>query len=108
MRRQPDILAEIKYFETKDGGRRTPAKTGFRPQVKFEISEKTTSGHQNFVDKEFVFPGETIIAEVIFLSPHFFSGMLEVGMSFNIQETINHIGYGKILKIINEDLRACI
>lgn len=99
-----DLLAELHFLKTENGGRKTPAKTGFRPQLKFAFSEKSTSGKQNFTDKEFVFPGETAVAEIALLSPQFFSGMLAVGMIFEIREASQIIGSGKILEIKNETL----
>jgi translation elongation factor EF-Tu-like GTPase len=66
METQSHFIAELKYLETEKGGRKTVAKSGYRPQVQFDFSEMSTSGSQKFIDKEFVFPGETVLAEITF------------------------------------------
>jgi translation elongation factor EF-Tu-like GTPase len=59
-RRSPDFVATLIYRTTEEGGRRTPAKSGYRPQVKFDFVEMQTSGQQVFMDKEWVYPGLVI------------------------------------------------
>lgn len=66
--KEPDFIAELKYKTTEDGGRKTPAFSGYRPQVKFPFSEMQTSGQQKFIDKKSVNPGDTVNAEVSILS----------------------------------------
>ena len=52
-----DFIAMLKYRTTAEGGRKTPASSLYRPQIKFEFSEMRTSGQQRFLDKEIVFLG---------------------------------------------------
>ena len=66
------FIAELKYKTAEEGGRKTPAYNGYRPQVKFNFSEKQTSGSQKFLDKEKANPGETITSEITVLTPDFF------------------------------------
>ena len=99
-----DFKAKIFYLLTKDGGRRTPAFSGYRPHVKFEGHEYLTSGHQTFLDKEEVFPGEHIMVDIAILSPDFFAGKLHEGMKFEIGEGARVVGRGEILEIYNKDL----
>ena len=67
----PDFTAKLYYKRTEEGGRKTAAKSGYRPQIKFAFSEMQTSGQQVFIDKEIVYPGESVIAEITIISPHF-------------------------------------
>ena len=59
--KKTDFMAQLKYRTTEQGGKQTPAKSGYRPHIKFDFIEIHTSGQQTFIDKEAVFPGETVI-----------------------------------------------
>ncbi|MDP4284348.1 MAG: hypothetical protein Q8891_07995 [Bacteroidota bacterium] len=99
-----DFIAELKYLTTEQGGRKTPAYSGYRPQVKFGFTEMQTSGQQTFIDKEIVYPGETVNAKIKILSPDFFAGNLTEGMKFEFREGSKIIGIGQITDIINDKL----
>ena len=103
---EPHFIAELVYRSTENGGRKTAAENGYRPQVKFEFTENQTSGIQKFIGKDSVLPGEKVLAEITVLSPHFFEGKLKVGMEFNFNEGANIIGTGKVTEILCEDLKA--
>lgn len=100
--KSPDFIASLKYKSTEQGGRKTPATSGYRPQVKFDFTEMQTSGIQKFIDTEKVYPGETVLAEIAILSPQFFENQLEIGMEFEFREGATIIGYGKIIEIKNK------
>ncbi|MFI2743364.1 hypothetical protein ACG2LH_11540 [Zhouia sp. PK063] len=100
----PDFIAELKYRTTDEGGRQTPANSGYRPQVKFPFSKMTTSGQQTFIGQDSVKPGETVQAEIMILSPQFFENMLEIGMTFELREGSKIVATGKLIKILNEEL----
>ncbi|HVV56378.1 MAG TPA: hypothetical protein VHC47_13680 [Mucilaginibacter sp.] len=103
---KPDFVAELKYLRTEEGGRSTPARSGYRPQVKFAFSEMQTSGQQTFLDKKVAYPGDTVNAEISILSPQSFANMLNPGMTFEFREGHKIIGTGKIISILNESLAA--
>ena len=105
MREDFDFIAFLNYRTFDEGGRATPAKSGYRPQIKFDFEERTTSGRQNYLGTEWVCPGETVEAEISILSPQFFTNKLEVGMEFQFCEGWKIIGTGKILKIVNIELK---
>lgn len=99
-----DFIAELKYRTTDEGGRLTPAFSKYRPQVKFDFEEMQTSGEQTFLNKEQVFPGDSVIAKIRILGVEFFKNRLEPGMSFEFREGSRIIGTGKILEVLNEEL----
>ncbi|SHH79378.1 EF-Tu C-terminal domain-related protein [Winogradskyella jejuensis] len=99
-----DFIAELQYLATEDGGRKTPAKSGYRPQVKFDFDEMQTSGQQTFINKELVNPGENVKAKIKILSPDYFAHTLIEGMEFEFREGATTIGTGKIEYIVNEKL----
>jgi len=99
-----DFIAKLKYRTTEQGGRLTPAKSSYRPQVKFAFTKMQTSGQQTFIDKEKVFPGETVNAKIKLLSPDYFAGCLTEGMEFEFLEGPKIIGTGEIKYIVNDKL----
>lgn len=99
-----DFIAELQYLTTEQGGRKTPAKSGYRPQVKFDFDEMQTSGQQTFINKELVNPGENVKAKIKILSPDYFAHTLTEGMEFEFREGPTIIGTGKIEYIVNEKL----
>lgn len=101
----PDFVAKLTYLTTEEGGRTGYAASGYRPHVKFDGRKEMTSGEQLFVDKDKVFPGETVTAEIRMLSPNFFEKYLFVGQHFEIGEGSKVVGYGQVLEIINQNLR---
>jgi hypothetical protein len=100
-----DFVAELKYRTTEQGGRKTPAHSGYRPQVKFDFAEMQTSGQQIFLDKEIVSPGDTVNAKIRILSVDYFANKLTEGMQFEFREGDKVIGTGLIKQIINERLK---
>ncbi len=100
-----DFIATLTYKTTEQGGRKTPAQNGYRPQVKFDFDEMQTSGQQNFIDRELVFPGDTVEAEIKILSVDHFANKLNEKMEFEFREGATVIGRGIIKHIINDKLK---
>ena len=108
MREDFDFIAYLKYKTTEEGGRMTAAKSGYRPQISFDFEKSTSSGRQIFINKEWVFPGESIEAEITLLSPQIFEKKLYEGLEFKFIEGSKTIGTGEILKIENKNLKKDI
>ena len=100
-----DFIAELIYKSTKDGGRISPASTGIRPAIKFSFSDYLTSGQQTFIDKKMVNPGDTVTAFIKILSVDIFKHTLIEGMEFEFMEGPRVTGIGKIIQIINPELK---
>ncbi len=99
-----DFIATLVYKATEEGGRKNPAKSGYRPAVKFPFDEMMTTGMQIFIDKEWVNPGETIDAAIKILGVDYFEKSLAVGMEFDAREGNVIVATGVINKILNEIL----
>jgi elongation factor Tu len=97
-------MATLKFHTTEEGGRRSPAKSGYRPQIKFAFEEMQTSGQQIFIEKEMVYPGDTVKSQITMASPMIFKGRLSCGMSFEFREGARVLGTGQIIKILNPEL----
>ena len=102
---EPDFIARVSYLTAEQGGRKGYAASGYRPHVKFDGRKELTSGEQIFIDKDKVFPGETVTAEIRILGVDFFKSYLFVGQHFEVAEASNLVGHGEVLKVINPNLR---
>ena len=102
--RQPDIEAEVTFLPTAEGGRSTPALSGYRPNH-LVLPDYLTSGHHEYKDKERVLPGESAITEIWFLSPEQYPKSMRVGKIIRVQEGSRLVGHAKVLNVYNEALR---
>lgn len=101
----PDFIALISYRTTEEGGRKSPACSNYMPFIEFPGLMPFTGGRQSFIDKEMVYPGESVTAEISILSVEKFQKKLFVGQKINIFEVPGIIiGTGEILEIVNKDL----
>ena len=103
--RDDDFIAILTYKTIEQGGRKTPAHSGYRPQIKFDFEEMQTSGQQTFIDKDIVYPGEIVEARIKILSVDHFANCLTEGMDFEFREGDKIIGTGKIKHIQNDKLK---
>jgi translation elongation factor EF-Tu-like GTPase len=106
MNETPGFIADLHYFTTEQGGRKTPAFTNYFPQVKFGFSKNQGGGRQNFINKEVVNPGEDVIAEITLLDCQFCNNKLKTGLTFDIMEGPHIVGTGIIIEILNQELLA--
>jgi translation elongation factor EF-Tu-like GTPase len=104
MMKKVDFIALLNYKTPEEGGRILPASSGYRPAIKFPFSEMQTSGSQTFIDREKVFPGETVKAEIKIVSAEYFKGKLYENLDFDFREGAAIIGTGLILEITNQEL----
>lgn len=102
---KPDFIATLTYKTTEEGGRKTAAKSGYRPQVKFDFEEIQTSGQQTFIHREIVYPGDTVEAEIRILSSDLFTNKLSENMEFEFREGARVVGTGRIVQILNDELK---
>lgn len=103
-----DFLAHLKYLDTSEGGRKTPAFSKYRPQIKFNFDDMQTSGEQTFIDKTVVNPGEEVEASIRIIAVDHFKNRLQEGMAFEFREGSRIIGTGVIVQLLNEKLRKKI
>ncbi|GGG30805.1 hypothetical protein GCM10011344_34680 [Dokdonia pacifica] len=105
--KQLDFIAELEFLTSEQGGRNTPAHSNYRPHIEFEnYPEYLTSGNQTYIGKENVEPGEKVKAKIAILGTEYFSKRLYDNMKFKFCEGSRIIGFGKIIEIINTDLKC--
>ncbi|WP_103070117.1 hypothetical protein [Aquimarina sediminis] len=102
-----DFIAELQFLTTEQGGRKTFVTSGYRPHIEFDgYPNHLTSGQQTYINQETVAPGETVKAEISILSKDYFANRLYKDMIFKFCEGPHTMGYGKIIEIVNMDLKA--
>ncbi len=99
-----DILADITLLTSAEGGRATPALTGYRPQLWYD--QCGWSAIHEYIDTESVVPGETARAFLTFVSPEPHIGKLYPQQTFVLCEGSRVIGSGTIIEILNPQLAA--
>jgi len=102
-----DFIAELEFLTTEQSGRKSPAHSGYRPHIEFKnYPEYLTSGQQTYIGQEIAELGTKVKAEIAILGTEYFSKRLYENMEFKFCEGSRTIGYGKIIKIINHDLKC--
>lgn len=101
----PDFIADLEYSTTENGGRKGYALSGYRAHLKFFFSQSMTSGEQVFVDRDRVYPGAKVRAQVRILDHFTFRHALSDKMTFEFCEGSKAIGVGKIIEVTNEELK---
>ena len=96
--RTPDVEAEITFLA--EGGRQTPAHSGYRPAHKVRDDYLTTGVHQ-YVGCSEVFPGQTVRGTITFITPEVYPHCLLVGQIIDIQEGSRVVGHARITRIMN-------
>ena len=100
-----DIEAEITFLTTEEGGRQTPAFSGYRPQFYYDGQDWDAIQHYVGVIEP-VYPGQTVTAHVSFLSPQHHVGKLYPGKEFLVREGQHVVGRGKVTKILDLEKSA--
>ncbi len=101
---KPHFLALITYLTTEQGGRKTPAASGFGAKIQFPFYGEPLSGIQNFIESDKAFPGETLNAEITLLADTaLFKGKIYAGMDFEFYEAEIMIGSGVIKKLVQPE-----
>lgn len=103
-RRPPDIQAEISFISTQDGGRKGPAKSGYRPDHDFGLEGVLNGAAHEYDAQEWVAPGETASARMWLLVPGSQKGRLFEGFRFTVQEGSKIVGRGMVRRVLNPEL----
>jgi translation elongation factor EF-Tu-like GTPase len=93
------IEARISFLTAEEGGRKTPARSGYRPQFHYEGQDWVAM--QEYIDKEEAYPGDTVTTRLSFLSPEEHRGRLRPGMEFQIREGQRVVANGVVTKILD-------
>lgn len=100
-----DAEAVLTFLTTAEGGRRTPAHSGYRP-AHLVRPDYWTSGIQKFVDAEIVRPGESVSAVLTFTTPEVYPRSLWIGKVIPFAEGSRVVGHARITKVLNPVLQG--
>jgi hypothetical protein len=95
----PHIEAEVTFLLPEEGGRKSPALTGYRPQFYYDGHD--WDAEHNYPDVGKVNPGETARALLTFISPEFHRNRVHPGMTFEIREGARVVGRGKVTRLLS-------
>jgi translation elongation factor EF-Tu-like GTPase len=93
------VEATITFLRTEEGGRRTPASSGYRPQFYYEGENWDAIHYYPGMDQ--VYPGDTVTVHLGFLSPEYHRGRIQQGTRFEIREGRRVVGRGVVTKLLN-------
>jgi translation elongation factor EF-Tu-like GTPase len=94
----PDIEVELTFLSPEEGGRESPAFSGYRPQ--FYCDGQNYDAAQYYIGTEKVLPGETTKAHLYFTYPEKQVGNLFPGKEFEVREGHRIIAKGVVTKIL--------
>jgi elongation factor Tu len=93
------FIATLNMLTTELGGRKTPFKLGYRPQLYLGDPQLSTSCFIHKIEgMEEVAPGESVTVEASLLMPDIV-GPLQQGMRFEIREGGRPVGWGIIQRL---------
>ena len=102
-----DIEAVIRFLPTAEGGRQTPCRSGvrsYRCPCDFGLDDGWSDALFEFVDKEWVAPGESVVTRMWFVVAANHFGRLCEGFDFTVHEGLRLVARGRITKVLNKDL----
>jgi translation elongation factor EF-Tu-like GTPase len=104
MNRESDFEGEFHLFDTRPGGRKSPALSGYMPIHKL-YDNYLSSGRHEYPDVECVAPGATTKARVWLITPEVYPGSLWIGRELDVMEGEERVvGKLTITKICNNIL----
>lgn len=99
MEKKPHFKATLTYLATEDSGIVTPVSSGFRTVIRFPYDNKDLIANQTFLETELVFPGDTVVADIILLEAQEALEKIYEGIDFDLLINSNTIGSGVITHI---------
>jgi len=88
------------FVPTAAGGRKEPARTGYRADHLVK-DDYLTAGQQEYLDREWIAPGEAANARIWFITPEIYPETLWEGKAIAVQEGSRVVGLAIITKVLN-------
>ena len=96
----PDCEAIVTFVSTEEGGRQGPARSGYRPHHQVRDDYLTTGIHE-YIDGEWVHPGESVRAYITFITPEVYPQCLWLGRILSVGEGSRVVAKAEIVRIFN-------
>jgi hypothetical protein len=106
---EPDFVAVLHMYPSEVSGRRSPIVSGFRAMLDMHVTQPermTNDGVIDLIDADRLSPGETCTVHIGMLCKEFQFERLYEGFTFELLEGAGRIGQGRILRLLNEDMRT--
>jgi translation elongation factor EF-Tu-like GTPase len=104
--RPPDLVARIDFLPTEQGGRVSPAYSGYRPDHDFGLEGTLNGAAHEYIGQDMAAPGESVRAHLWLLAPEFQAGRLHSGFEFTVQEGSRVVGMAVVQEVLNPALRS--
>ena len=104
MDQSKDIEVEMTFLTPEEGGRRTPAFSGYRPQCYYDGID--CDAQHTYIGTEQVLPGQTVRAYLAFFAPHLHASRIHPGLEFLIREGSRTVARGRVLQILELEQSA--
>jgi translation elongation factor EF-Tu-like GTPase len=101
MNRPHDIEAEFCLLPTAQGGRKTPAFSGYRPQHKIHENYQTSGQHEYLTATNQITPGETVLTKIWFVTPDVYPYSIWVGREIEVFEGSHMVGTLTVTRVVN-------
>jgi translation elongation factor EF-Tu-like GTPase len=99
-----DVEVEVTFLPPEHGGKNIPISAGYRPQ--FYYGGHDWDAEHFYPGRSLVHPGETVEAQLTFLSPKAHVGKIWPGKAFLIREGNRIVGFGSITRIVDLEASA--
>ncbi len=94
-----DVEVDLIFLPTEHGGRRGPARSGYRAQ--FYYGGRDWDVQHEYPDVSQANPGGTVRAYLTFLAPDLHVGKVMPGLPFLIREGQRVVGYGCVRRVLD-------
>jgi translation elongation factor EF-Tu-like GTPase len=105
----PHVEAEVRFLTSAEGGRKDgfgPGPHGYRPTHDLgHLDGMLNDGRHMYPGLDWVPLGETVIAKITLLVPHYQYGHLYEGMPFKILEGSKIVGHGVVRTVLDPQMR---
>jgi translation elongation factor EF-Tu-like GTPase len=99
-----DIEADFYLYPTAQGGRRTPAFSGYRPQHKIHENYQTSGQHEYLNATNQIAPGETVLTKIWLLTPDVYPNSIWINREIEVFEGSRMLGTLTVTRVVNEVL----
>lgn len=106
--RPADIEAEITFLTSAQGGRKSSAISGYRPNHDFGLDGMLNDASHEYINTQVVALGQTVMANMWFLVAQYQAGRLHPGFRFTVQEGSRVVGHGVITQVFNAELQRSV
>lgn len=100
-----DFVAQVQIYGFESGLTNSYERNGYKPNLRFENSNKLIAAEINFEGSEFLYPGQTASVYVKLNPEQMLAHSLHTNKVFEIRNAGTVIGRGEVKFVVNSDLQ---